>query len=709
MPPEAKPPAPDNTPHLDALIVSNEKHAQTAEAQRDALIRQGEKNNPAPILESQLQKLGDIHDTLKAQQAPVADEHTVTLRGLKGDKGDQGEKGDKGDTGDTGPVGPKGDQGLQGPKGDQGERGDQGSPGPTGPQGEPGPQGTPGIKGDKGDPGTDGSAVTGEDIVKKLLALNGDARLSYNALRDLPNIDTFRQFTAGAENQIWRDGELFSNQVRILDFRGSGATLTDLGGGRVAITVSGGGASAFTSLTDVPDSYAGQSLKAVRVNVGETGLEFYTPSGGGGTPASPDTSVQFNDGGNFGGSANLVFDKTGTGQLTVGGTDTSGTNGIILGGGKWIQINDDSTNHYFQIAGQDAQTPGSDATEIDIFPGNGNGNNTNGGNLFLFGGNGKDASGNTSFGATFAIQGGVSTGSGGRASFQGANGTISGSGGDAIMKGGNGGQGGGNATITAGDSTSGDNSGGQVSISAGAGTGDGNGGDIILKPGDYPGGSGLRGVVSLQTDDGSYGDFTMQVSDMQTANTQGNNLLLNAGKGNGTGAGGNFEITAGLPGDTSGDGGFLQLMGGNAPVSGNGGNISAEAGEATGMGFQGGNVIFQSGPGNSGASQGYVFFLAAPTFSLPTSGQIKFNSFDGTYRFAKSPSLQAILDTSLLSSSDKTFSFPDQTGTIATITSGSGAPATTPAALGQIYIDTAGAKVYISTGTSSSSDWTAVN
>jgi hypothetical protein len=36
------------------------------------------------------------------------------------------------------------------------------------------------------------------------------------------------------------------------------------------------GASTFTALTDVPNSYVGQSLKTVRVNSGETGLEFTT-------------------------------------------------------------------------------------------------------------------------------------------------------------------------------------------------------------------------------------------------------------------------------------------------------------------------------------------------------------------------------------------------------------------------------------------------
>jgi hypothetical protein len=47
-------------------------------------------------------------------------------------------------------------------------------------------------------------------------------------------------------------------------------------------TISGGsGVTTFLGLTDVPSSYVGQSLKGVRVNVGETGLEFFTTAGGG--------------------------------------------------------------------------------------------------------------------------------------------------------------------------------------------------------------------------------------------------------------------------------------------------------------------------------------------------------------------------------------------------------------------------------------------
>lgn len=46
---------------------------------------------------------------------------------------------------------------------------------------------------------------------------------------------------------------------------------------------SGGGSSTFIGLTDTPNAYTGQSLKAVRVKNDESGLEFYTPAGGGGS------------------------------------------------------------------------------------------------------------------------------------------------------------------------------------------------------------------------------------------------------------------------------------------------------------------------------------------------------------------------------------------------------------------------------------------
>jgi len=46
-------------------------------------------------------------------------------------------------------------------------------------------------------------------------------------------------------------------------------------------TGAGGGATTFVELTDTPANYTGSSLKHVRVNVGETALEFVTLGGGG--------------------------------------------------------------------------------------------------------------------------------------------------------------------------------------------------------------------------------------------------------------------------------------------------------------------------------------------------------------------------------------------------------------------------------------------
>jgi hypothetical protein len=51
--------------------------------------------------------------------------------------------------------------------------------------------------------------------------------------------------------------------------------------------VGGGGGADFIGLDDTPASYAGQSLKPVRVNVGETGLEFFTPGLSAGNWAVP--------------------------------------------------------------------------------------------------------------------------------------------------------------------------------------------------------------------------------------------------------------------------------------------------------------------------------------------------------------------------------------------------------------------------------------
>lgn len=52
------------------------------------------------------------------------------------------------------------------------------------------------------------------------------------------------------------------------------------------------GPDSFLELSDTPNSYAGQATKVVKVNAGQTGLEFGTGGGGGGLGDSYETVSQ---------------------------------------------------------------------------------------------------------------------------------------------------------------------------------------------------------------------------------------------------------------------------------------------------------------------------------------------------------------------------------------------------------------------------------
>lgn len=77
----------------------------------------------------------------------------------------------------------------------------------------------------------------------------------------------------------------------------------------------------FLGLTDTPSAYTSQALKAVRVNAGESALEFYTPSSGitiGSTAITSGTNdcILYQSGGVVSQSANFTFDGANT--LTIG-------------------------------------------------------------------------------------------------------------------------------------------------------------------------------------------------------------------------------------------------------------------------------------------------------------------------------------------------------------------------------------------------------
>ena len=97
----------------------------------------------------------------------------------------------------------------------------------------------------------------GEQIRDKLTSLEGDKRLDISAIKGTDKLTT--------QANLDRAISILDQRTQFLVNKVNNAA----------------GATAFTSLTDVPSSYSGQAGKAVRVNVGETGLEFFTASGTG--------------------------------------------------------------------------------------------------------------------------------------------------------------------------------------------------------------------------------------------------------------------------------------------------------------------------------------------------------------------------------------------------------------------------------------------
>ena len=98
----------------------------------------------------------------------------------------------------------------------------------------------------------------GEQIRDKLSSLEGEQRLDISAIKGAEKLSTQANLDRAISILDQRTQFLINKQ-----------------------TSSTSGATAFTDLTDVPSSYSGQGGKAVRVNVGETGLEFFTASGSG--------------------------------------------------------------------------------------------------------------------------------------------------------------------------------------------------------------------------------------------------------------------------------------------------------------------------------------------------------------------------------------------------------------------------------------------
>jgi hypothetical protein len=94
------------------------------------------------------------------------------------------------------------------------------------------------------------------------------------------------------------------------------------------------------------------------------------------------------------------------------------------------------------------------------------------------------------------------------------------------------------------------------------------------------------------------------------------------------------------------------------------------------------------------------FLLAATTYLLLHPDYLEFEAGGGD---------AVQIDTSLLTNT-RSQQISDSDGRIPVVEgSGSGAPGFTPQSIGDIYVDTTNAKIYVSAGTSASTDWKLLN
>lgn len=212
-----------------------------------------------------------------------------------------------------------------------------------------------------------------------------------------------------------------------------------------------------------------------------------------------------------------------------------------------------------------------------------------------------------------------------------------------------------------------------LTIFSGNGNGSGTGGDLTLFAGDGD-----------TNGDGNGGGLFAEAGRASSNGGTGGVLSLLAGQGFGAGNDGGAATVAGGPGNTIGKGGDITVEGGNGGTTGNGGllNLDGGAGGFNGTSGNGGDINLEAGNGiGAGKNSGIVYILGGQGSSGASSGDIRIapgaGSPDGKIKFFQNTNLTraAIFDTSILASSDKTFQFPNWSGTFIVATGTAEAPA----------------------------------
>lgn len=253
-------------------------------------------------------------------------------------QGEQGIQGEKGDAGIQGPKGDKGDVGPQGPIGLQGEKGQDakfmGPKGEHGLSGIPGRDGKDGLNGKDGKNGKDGTPDTPRQIATKLASLQGKDKLSYFALKDLPELFDPSHNLGGDKGGGGQDirfndstGAQISAYVTALQF-GTGVT-PSYANGVITITASGGGGTGITrSISSI----------STNTNAGSVASTDYIYYVSGTTTLTLPTAA---------GNTNRYTIKSITGTTTVATTSSQtidGTTTIGIANQDSVDLTSDNTN-----------------------------------------------------------------------------------------------------------------------------------------------------------------------------------------------------------------------------------------------------------------------------------------------------------------------------------------------------------------------------
>lgn len=154
----------------------------------------------------------------------------------------------------------------------------------------------------------------------------------------------------------------------------------------------------------------------------------------------------------------------------------------------------------------------------------------------------------------------------------------------------------------------------------------------------------------------------------------GGSFVITLGTGFGGSEGGDFMVQAGVGGATNGPGGVVQIQAGNGAGSGDGGSFDVTAGNADLTG-NGGSITFVSGEGgSSGGNGGDISFNAIDAQTNANGGNILFQAglgqgtgVNGKFKFTPKggSTVTGVFDFDSLSTTTRTYTWPDKSGTVA--------------------------------------------